>query len=280
MVEAREDVSMSGTSNDEMQVDEVYKPRNTFSSNALRRAVPQTDLQKKKASLSMSMINMGASGRLGSRMFSNSNLDGSGGEQGRHLSFNIAKQISFTSPSGKKFGSAPKKNGVSGSLGDSRNQEIAEVSGDDCDSSDSSVKSDPSSSSGDSSDSIEAAINGDDNEDAIYDQILAAQEGRKLGGEEKKDGEVQDLVDRNMINLLRVCSMLQRPTPEQIEERKVNLGPQEKSKLLILDMDETLLHSKFHKLTGTEDFSNMSTGIEADEKGVMQFNILISSKPE
>lgn len=83
-----------------------------------------------------------------------------------------------------------------------------------------------------------------------------------------------------MINLLRVCSMLQRPLAEQIEERKVHLGPQEKSKLLILDMDETLLHSKFHKLTGEEDFSNMSTGIEADENGVMHFNILISSRPD
>ena len=56
-----------------------------------------------------------------------------------------------------------------------------------------------------------------------------------------------------MINLLRVCAMLKRPSPEQIEQHKVYLGPKEKSKLLILDMDETLLHSKFHRLVGNED---------------------------
>eukprot|EP00354_Favella_ehrenbergii_P012270 CAMPEP_0170465096 /NCGR_PEP_ID=MMETSP0123-20130129/9570_1 /TAXON_ID=182087 /ORGANISM="Favella ehrenbergii, Strain Fehren 1" /LENGTH=56 /DNA_ID=CAMNT_0010730911 /DNA_START=649 /DNA_END=819 /DNA_ORIENTATION=- len=56
-----------------------------------------------------------------------------------------------------------------------------------------------------------------------------------------------------MVNLLRVCSMLRRPSEEEIESRKVYLGPTDRSKLLILDMDETLLHSKFHKLVGNED---------------------------
>ena len=60
-------------------------------------------------------------------------------------------------------------------------------------------------------------------------------------------------MDRNMINLLRVCTMLNRTSPEEIEQRKVYLGPKTKTKLLILDMDETLLHSKFHKLTGNEE---------------------------
>ena len=42
-------------------------------------------------------------------------------------------------------------------------------------------------------------------------------------------------------------------------------------------MDETLLNSRFHKLTGDDD--QYSAGIEADENGVLQFNVLISNRP-
>ena len=71
--------------------------------------------------------------------------------------------------------------------------------------------------------------------------------------EAEKDNDVEELVDNNMISLLRVCAMLTKPTPEEIASRTVHLGPTSRTKLLILDMDETLLHSKFHKLTGQED---------------------------
>ena len=64
--------------------------------------------------------------------------------------------------------------------------------------------------------------------------------------------QLNELVDSNMINLLRACTMLRRPTPAAIEERKVYLGEPTRNKLLILDMDETLLHSKFIKLTPQE----------------------------
>lgn len=80
-----------------------------------------------------------------------------------------------------------------------------------------------------------------------------------------------------MINLLRVCTMLKLPTEEEIEQRKVFLGETDRSKLLILDMDETLLHSKFHRLTGNE--GQFESGLNADENGVLQFNVLISSRP-
>ena len=49
----------------------VIKPRNKYTSNALRRAAPQVDLSKKLKSLTMSMINMGS----GVRLF-NANPDG------------------------------------------------------------------------------------------------------------------------------------------------------------------------------------------------------------
>lgn len=135
------------------------------------------------------------------------------------------------------------------------NQAIDEVNSED----DVSEKSDTSSddNDSDSDSSIEAALNGEEeSEQSIYNKILAAQEGRDAGMKEEtksKESPVEELVDRNMINLLRVCAMLTRPTPAEIEERKVTLGPPTRNKLLILDMDETLLHSKFHKLDGTED---------------------------
>ena len=81
-----------------------------------------------------------------------------------------------------------------------------------------------------------------------------------------------------MINLLRVCAMLNRPSEQEISDKAVYLGEQTRSKLLILDMDETLLHSKFHKLTGNEE-NQFDAGIRADANGVQEFNILISNKP-
>ena len=80
-----------------------------------------------------------------------------------------------------------------------------------------------------------------------------------------------------MVNLLIFCTMLHKPSNADIESRKVPLGPPTCSKLLILDMDETLLHSRFHKLHTEADA--FETGIQADENGVLEFNILISSRP-
>ena len=64
-----------GGNEDTMQVDEmmevVIKPRNLFTSSALRRAVPQTDIKKKRESLTMSMINIYNSGSI--RLFQPNN---------------------------------------------------------------------------------------------------------------------------------------------------------------------------------------------------------------
>jgi predicted HAD superfamily phosphohydrolase YqeG len=55
-----------------------------------------------------------------------------------------------------------------------------------------------------------------------------------------------------MINLLKACAHLKPPELEAIEKKKVNLGQENrKLKTLILDMDETLIHAKFH--TETEE---------------------------
>ena len=62
-----------------MQVDEegamevVIKPRNNFTSNALKKAVPHCDLKRKKQSLTMSSINIKASNSV--RLFSSASVD-------------------------------------------------------------------------------------------------------------------------------------------------------------------------------------------------------------
>lgn len=58
-----------------------------------------------------------------------------------------------------------------------------------------------------------------------------------------------------MVNLLKACAHLTPPSPEEIEKKKVMLGEKSrKMKTLILDMDETLIHAKFH--TETEEQIN------------------------
>ena len=162
MVEAgRDDVSMNSLNNnineDTMMADSsievVVKPRNNFSNSALRRVVPQIDLKKKKESLTMSMINISSGG--GSRLFV-SNSNNNGGEEGRHLSFNlIEKQISFSSPKGRDIVHAVRDN----SDKIQSHAKIEEHNSED----ESSEKSDATSESdGSDTSSIDAAFNGEE----------------------------------------------------------------------------------------------------------------------
>jgi hypothetical protein len=50
-----------------------------------------------------------------------------------------------------------------------------------------------------------------------------------------------------MINLLQVCKRLHCPHLSGIKDKMYNMGPKEgtNKKVLILDMDETMLHAKF-----------------------------------
>lgn len=54
---------------------------------------------------------------------------------------------------------------------------------------------------------------------------------------------VNELVDENMKKLLQACMKLKRPTLADLEGKYIDLGPRESQKLLILDMDETLIHA-------------------------------------
>ena len=47
--------------------------------------------------------------------------------------------------------------------------------------------------------------------------------------------------------------------------------------MLILDMDETMLHSKFSRLSPSD--GPIDSVIAEDENGVLEFNVAISSRP-
>ena len=53
--------------------------------------------------------------------------------------------------------------------------------------------------------------------------------------------------------MLRLCTTFKVPTLEELEPKFVFFGPKERTKTLILDMDETLIHAKFLEGTGCGD---------------------------
>lgn len=104
--------------------------------------------------------------------------------------------------------------------------------------------SDSDSDSGDSS----IDMDGDaDDEDKLYQKILAEQnKADTLKDAKDKGNHLDDLVDREMIELLNVCKRLHMPKLETIQSKYVNFGENPaKTKVLILDMDETMLAAKF-----------------------------------
>ena len=48
-----------------------------------------------------------------------------------------------------------------------------------------------------------------------------------------------------MIDLMKVCAHFKCPTMDELRDKMVNFGPQTRAKVLVLDMDETLIHAKF-----------------------------------
>lgn len=73
----------------------------------------------------------------------------------------------------------------------------------------SSTESEDDTSSEGSDSSVDAMFEGEDSENKIYQKILDSQERKQTGEESKIDSkDVESLVDKNMIDLLRACSML------------------------------------------------------------------------
>lgn len=48
-----------------------------------------------------------------------------------------------------------------------------------------------------------------------------------------------------MIDLLRICSAFKYPSPDELADKFVTFGPKTRNKVLVLDMDETLIHARF-----------------------------------
>ena len=51
-----------------------------------------------------------------------------------------------------------------------------------------------------------------------------------------------------MIDLLKVCSHFSCPSIDELSMKFVNFGQPTRQKVLVLDMDETLIHAKFLSL--------------------------------
>lgn len=90
-------------------------------------------------------------------------------------------------------------------------------------------------------------MDGDD-EDKLYALIQADQKKAEENRDQKDKGDhLNDLVDKEMISLLNVCKRLHCPKVEALADKYVNFGPKAgtNQKVLVLDMDETMLHARF-----------------------------------
>lgn len=56
--------------------------------------------------------------------------------------------------------------------------------------------------------------------------------------------EPEDLVDKDLINLLAFIRKLKMPSDEEISKKALQFGELSRHKTLIFDLDETLIHSK------------------------------------
>jgi CTD small phosphatase-like protein 2 len=87
---------------------------------------------------------------------------------------------------------------------------------------------------------------------------------------------LEHLIDKDTKALLRACSTLKQPSEEEIQKKKIKFGERTKLKTLVLDMDETMIHSKFFPVTA-DDVQNIQAGVlRHDDSGCLEFNIFLS----
>lgn len=74
-------------------------------------------------------------------------------------------------------------------------------------------------------------------------------------GEKEEDDrkDAMELVDDDLKQLLVSFDNLERPSADEIKEKRVEFGPVFRQKTLVLDMDETLIHAK-PKIKAYEDY--------------------------
>ena len=226
--------------------DVIKKPRTQFSSNVLRRAIPKMNAQDKVSTMSMNGLNMLSALRLNDPMKSNASISNpkavfSVSCLPRMISLDskaINKNILADESGGPTQANAGKQEPV--------NKKLAGIS----EGSDSEGSSDDNEDRDDSgSGSDESSIDLDEGNDMekMYQDILQNQSKAKKIKDAKNKGEhLDDLVDQEMIELLNVCYRLHMPSMESIRDKCYNMGPRDgNKKVLILDMDETMLHARF-----------------------------------
>lgn len=87
---------------------------------------------------------------------------------------------------------------------------------------------------------------------------------------------LEHLIDKDTKALLRACSTLKQPSEEEIQKKKIKFGERTKLKTLVLDMDETMIHSKFFPVTA-DDVQTIQAGVlRHDDSGCLEFNIFLS----
>lgn len=87
-------------------------------------------------------------------------------------------------------------------------------------------------------------------EDYLYANLLACQDDSNP--KSVKENTVEALIDKDTKALLRACSHLRVPTIEEVAPKQVLFGEKTKLKTLILDMDETMIHSNFYPVKDEE----------------------------
>ena len=173
--EGEADCSLVATYCSSVAVDFVQKPRTLYSSNALRRVANVKDLTKKKESLTMQNIKFkgGTSGlqTSKSRLFqSMDNVEESGQVRSFRSCSYIANQVSFRSPRGADFTKEVHRS-IHDSLGANDVGVIEEIEEKNREEEDSTESEDDTSSDGGSDSSIDAALDGEENEEAMYKKV-------------------------------------------------------------------------------------------------------------
>jgi hypothetical protein len=93
--------------------------------------------------------------------------------------------------------------------------------------------------------------NGDDDDDDFSDDDFGGDEKNLTGG-----GDPNNLIDLELVGLLKFCNDLKikyKDTDDHAEEimmKSIEVGKKTKEKILLLDMDETMIASKFEDKDG------------------------------
>uniref|UniRef100_A0A7S3N2S9 FCP1 homology domain-containing protein n=1 Tax=Strombidium inclinatum TaxID=197538 RepID=A0A7S3N2S9_9SPIT len=236
-------IKASKSDMDPSDFDIIKKPRTKFTSNVLRRAIPKLNIQDKIGSISMNKLNVLSVMRLGSTSGSN--------EKYVPKKINtvaiLPKIMSLDSGSLQNIMPSNSKKPSSSAIGkpDVGQAKPLEIIRDDDESDD---ENDENESNDDSSGSSDSSFGLDnDDEEKLYNQIQVSQKEAQDFKDAKNKGEhLDDLVDQEMVELLNVCKRLHCPKIEHLQSKMVKFGEGKKDKkVLILDMDETMLHAQF-----------------------------------